>query len=97
MEKNDQVYALEDSAYASLGIAKKWEVPIDLLLYATTSTLMIFFALWLAVYAKGPGTGVLGALGGGRIADAIIPVAGGIFAIVMCRYQWNERKARQRA
>jgi hypothetical protein len=88
-----QIYELEDRAYHSIGIEKKRELPLDLLLIAGNGALLVGLVLWpLARERTGPGGGIVATLGGGRFSDSIIPLTGGLIMLWTSAQRWKSRR-----
>jgi hypothetical protein len=88
-----QIYALEDSAYDAVRVSKKRELPVDLFLLGGLGAVLVGSILWLLFQGSGPTGGIVAGLGGGRFADSVIPLVGGVFILWLSVREWKSRVA----
>jgi hypothetical protein len=88
-----EIYALEDSAYDAVRVSKKRELPLDLFLLGGAGAVLVGVALSLLFQGSGPSGGIVAVLGGGRFADSVIPLVGGVYFLWLSSRIWKSRVA----
>ena len=88
-----QLYKLEDSAYDAVGVTKKREIPLDFVLWGGSCAVLVGLVILMLVTKSGPSFGIVLALGGGPVANSVIPIFGGILGMWICWQRWKIRKS----
>ena len=91
------IYDLENKAYAAIGVEKKREFPMDLVLSGGIAVVLVGLSLWLIAVGNGPSGGIVRSLGGGGFADSVIPLGGGMFMLCLSIAKWKNRRRSCRA
>ena len=91
------IYDLENKAYAAVRVEKKREFPLDHVLAGGVGVILVGLSLWLLATGSGPTGGIVGMLGGGRLADSVIPLGGGMFTLWWSISKWKKRRLSRRA